>query len=509
MLKMPIIFSDHMVLQRRKPIAVWGEADAKKQVRVLLKKGAQVLTEARTASDEHGVWALSLPAVEAAWGLSLEITSGEDSITCHDVLIGEVWIAGGQSNMEYLLHFDAEKDAALAKPDNYNIRFFDYPKVSYEGAPEDYDFSQFGFWRQCRREELPWFSAAGYYFAERLEAALGIPVGIVGCNWGGSRACSWMDESYLKGTPGEIWLEEYRKGIDGLDHDAYRRAFLANPANDHSHPIPGACPKITYPGLTREEQIAAVAAQAEQSAGDPYAKLIGPVHPWRPCGLYHTMLEKIAPYTAKGVLWYQGESDEFHPDIYHQVLTCLIQNWRALWREELPFLLVQLAPFGAWMDCTGETYPILRRCQETVARTVPGVFLCSNSDNGMRWDIHPKHKRPVGERLALLARGHIYGENILCDAPVFCGVRRSDDTAVLQFKNAAGLHIKGDVVNALLVNGQPCSGTVENDCLIVPLPAADLWHIEFANTGYYEVNLYNAANIPAIPFVAELPSNEP
>lgn len=503
MLKMPMIFADHMVLQRQKPIAVWGEADPKKSVQVRLIKDAQVLSQEETVSDANGAWELCLPAVETAWGLRLEITSEEERLIYHDVLAGEVWIAGGQSNMEYLLYFDAEKDTALARPENPNIRFFDYPEVSYEGGLEDYDFSEFGFWRQCRQEELPWFSAAGYYFAERLEAALGIPIGIVGCNWGGTRACCWMDEAYLRGTPGEVWLEDYRKETEGLDRDDYRRAYRANPANDRSHRIPGDCPEMTYPGLTREEQLALMSAQAEQLA-DPYADLVGPDHPWRPCGLYHTMVEKIAPYTAKGVLWYQGESDDAHPHIYDQVLTKLIQNWRMLWRDELPFLVVQLAPFGTWMHCAGDAYPIVRKCQEAVAEAVPGVYLCSSSDSGMRWDIHPKHKRPIGERLALLARGHIYGEDILCDAPAFCGVSRRGGEAVLQFKNAAGLHIKGDAVNALLVNGQPCSGRVENDCLVISLPEGGMWRIEFANTGYYEVNLYNGANIPAVPFTAEL-----
>lgn len=148
---------------------------------------------------------------------------------------------------------------------------------------------------------------------------------------------------------------------------------------------------------------------------------------------------------------------------------------------------------------------MLRRCQEAVANTVPRVYLCSNSDAGMRWDIHPKRKRPVGERLALLARGYVYGESILCDAPVLRSAVRSGKEAVLRFKNADGLHLKGGgTANALLVNGQPCPARVDGDSLILSLPAAERWTVSLAGTPYYEVNLYNRANIPALPFAVEL-----
>ena len=231
-----------------------------------------------------------------------------------------------------------------------------------------------------------------------------------------------------------------------------------------------------------------------------YDGVIGPLHPCRPCALYHLMLEKAAPYTAKGVIWYQGESDSPHADIYDVVLSSMIRAWRRLWCEELPFLVVQLAPFEAWLGESGETYPTLRACQQRVAERVPGVYLCSSGDAGMPWDIHPKHKRPIGERLALLARGHVYGEDILCDAPVLKAVHREGSRVILSFEHGDGLVIRGDLLNALRVNGQVCPAKVEGECLVIDLPMAKHWKIEFAWQGYYEVNLYNAAGIPALPF---------
>ena len=505
MLKMPMIFSDHMVLQRRKPIAVWGDAAPNAAVRICLTKDGSVVAETNTTANGEGAWLAHLPSLEAAWGLELQIVSETECVSFQDVLVGEVWIAGGQSNMEYYLYFDAEKEEALQKEENPNVRFFDYPEIAYEEQLGQYEYPEHGFWHRCRSEELPWFSAVGYYFAEKVQEALDVPVGIVGCNWGGTRACCWMDKSYLEGTPGQVWLDQYYKSLEGVDLDAYRHWYRDNPANAQNHPIPGDYPIVLYPGMSREMQLQAMERMAQFGA-HPFMNLIGPDHHWRPCGLYETMLKKIVPYTAKGVIWYQGESDSEHPHLYTGVLSAMIRNWRDLWQDELPFLMVQLAPFGEWMNTSGVDYPIVRKCQEEVCATVPGTYLASSSDCGMEWDIHPKHKKPVGQRLALLARGHIYGEEILCDAPAFHYISRSGTDAVLHFKNAGGLHLKdGDeTVNALLVNGQAVTAKIEDNTVILSLPDADSWKIEFANTGYYEVNLYNGAGIPAMPFAVEL-----
>jgi sialate O-acetylesterase len=172
------------------------------------------------------------------------------------------------------------------------------------------------------------------------------------------------------------------------------------------------------------------------------------------------MLKKIAPFPLRGFLWYQGESDDVRASVYGTVLKRLIECWRNLWDEKLPFLLVALAPFGRWVSATGERFPLLRQQQETISKTVEAVWLASSSDAGMEWDVHPKHKKPIGTRLALLARGHIYGEDILCDPPEFLKAYRQADGIRLLFANADGLHIKGGKINALHLsdnNGNECT----------------------------------------------------
>ena len=239
MLKLPMIFSDHMVLQRGKPIAIWGWADAGATVHICLSEGDCIMSDAESCAIDTGAWRVALPPQDVARGLTLTVSDGSETISLTDVLIGEVWIAGGQSNMEYWLHFDAEKQVALNRPENPDIRFFDYPEISFEGELERYDYSDFGFWRHCNPKQLPWFSAIGYYFAERLQAALGVPVGIVGCNWGGTNAACWMDESDLRGGPGEVWLSEHEQRLAAMDQDDITSGTLPIIPTSRTTPFPG------------------------------------------------------------------------------------------------------------------------------------------------------------------------------------------------------------------------------------------------------------------------------
>ena len=499
MLKTARMFSDHMVLQRNKPIPVWGEAAPGAPVTVELD-GSRVQAQA----NENGHWLAYLPEREAGVGLCLQVRNGQEQQTFHDVCVGEVWLAGGQSNMEYLLGFEKHIDEVLAGEMNPEIRFFNYPQVTYEGQLEDYNYCNDGFWRCCTKADLPYFSAVGYYFALDVQKALDVPVGIIGCNWGGTPACAWMDNRYLEGTDGAVWLQEFEEATRNLDVEAYKSAFRANPGNDRTHQLENPFNiKIVKEGLTPQEQAQFLAAMPQMP--DPN----GPWYERRPGGLYETMLKKVHPYAVKGVIWYQGETDEKHPEEYKTVFSRMIRCWRDLWQEELPFLFVQLAPFGQWLACGSENYPTVRESQQWVSKEVPNTWMASIGDAGMQWDIHPKDKLPVGHRLALLARGHVYGQPILCDAPELEWAKKEGDRIFLHFTHAAGLHKTCDALQAMV--GIDASGEsreittarIENDTLILP-DCEDICALAFARTGYYEVNLYNAAGIPAKPFEVEL-----
>ncbi|WP_163194071.1 sialate O-acetylesterase [Clostridium thermarum] len=510
MLKTAMIFGDNMVLQRQKPIKIWGRGNAGKRITVTLKGKETVISNTTVGAD--GNWMIIFSSMEVERGLELEISDGIDTLVFHDINIGEVWLAGGQSNMEYWLEFDEDKNEVLNGPMNQDIRFFDYPDVSYEGQLDEHDYSSFGTWRKCTREDLPYFSAVGYYFAKELQENLDVPIGIVGCNWSGTSASAWMDTEYLKDNEGSAWLEAYEEAVKGLDLETYKEEFRRNPANNHSVPLKdmdNMARKFWYPGFSLEEQREMLRKDTEQE-GTVTMPVMGPYSEKRPGGLYETMLKKVAPYTIRGVIWYQGESDAVRPELYSIVFGKMIECWRNLWEDKLPFIFVQLAPFGEWLGSTGENYPVVRRQQELVSKTIPGTWMVSSSDAGMEWDIHPKRKKPIGMRLALCARGHVYGQDILCDPPEFSTAERFTGGVRINFKNGDGLYVKGDKVNALIItDGEgkeltPDQVTIEADGLLILGNLPENLTISFASTPYYEVNIYNKAHNPAKPFVVTL-----
>ena len=495
-----MIFQDSMVLQRRKPIRVWGKSDGDRTVKVYFC-GAE-----STAQSKNGRWEAVLPPMEACENEELVIRSGEEEIRIEDVAVGEVWIAAGQSNMEFYLRYDAERKEAEA---DHGIRIFDYPEVSYEGQLEEWDYSEFGFWRKCTEKDLDYFTAVGYYFARMIRKAYHIPVGIIGCSWGGTPACAWMSADYLKGTGGEIWLKEYTEQIQSIDMEEYERKFRSDPVNYRGKPFANPFQEKMMYGMTDEEFDAMMQSFAD--AGNAVILPTGPLSEKRPGGLYQTMVRRIAPYGNRGILWYQGETDDTHPDVYGTVLKNLIRCWRDLWKEELPFLIVQLAPFEYWNKDGRDIFPTIREKQEEVSRDMPGVWMASVMDCGMRRDIHPKRKRPVGERLALLARGHVYGESLLCDPPECTGIHVEDRSVKLCFSNAGeGMQIRGGELSAaeLTADGKRIleyeAETYED---ILEIKSGEICEnsiveIRFAMKDYCEVNLYNSAGLPAKPFFA-------
>lgn len=502
------IFGDHMVLQRDKPVRVWGESQIPQTIRVSID-GSQVASTQAGA----GPWQITLPPMQARRGLVLQI-AGQDQAECRtfqDVAIGEVWIAGGQSNMEFALEFDAEAKKVIPGAANPDIRFYDCPKIKFEGQEREDDLSRYGFWRPLNPANAPFYSAVGYYFASRLHERLQVPIGMVGCNWGGTTAATWLDESYLKEdeTLRTCW-QEYEDGLRNLDLAAYTaaekkgRAWSQNPLRRAvSRHIAKHTPRpLFYPLFT---------AIIQYSPSKPFP--LGPRDQNRPGGLYHTMVQKIAGYAARGVIWYQGETDDARAELYARLFSAVIRCWRNTWEDDLPFLFVQLAPYGYWLGFTAVNFHILREQQDQVSKSVPGAHMASIMDAGLERDVHPKHKRPVGERLALLARGKVYGEAILCEPPEPDSLKVENGRLVIAFRHAGdGLRVEGSRLKSLelLVDGQPVNDleiSVVDDTVIVRaggLAAAKELEVRLAYRNYAEVNLYNSASLPAKPFRRKL-----
>lgn len=505
MIQLPSIFQDNMILQRNKPIRLWGTTDIAQTISVYINETLMADTPAVTQS-----FCVELPPMEAAENINLTLQgSAGDTLVLRNVDIGEVWIAGGQSNMEFFLRYDAQGKEAIQKANDPHLRHYTVAQYAFDGEEND-GFKDDRFWNKwlsSKPENIQTVSAAGHYFAAKLRKELGVPIGIIGCNWGGTTASAWMEESLLENDPElSVYLDDYHKSIQSqnpstyIEDDRKQRGFksrLMDFMNFHiMKGIPVWLQRLWLPIIVKFP-----------------SPLPGARNQNRPGGLYYSMVSKIAGYRCRGVIWYQGESDAHHPDIYAKLFSSMISCWRSTWQEELPFLFVQLAPFGHSFGLRGDVYPVLRQQQEYVSKTVSHTWMASIMDVGMAHDIHPKQKKPVGERLALLALGKVYGKDLLCDAPEFARIEKHEDTVTLFFHHTgAGLFVHENDVNALEAFADrlpvsPLRITVRGNRLSLTSDtffSAKEIEIKLAWCAYCQVNLYNSAGLPAKPFAVKL-----
>lgn len=498
------VFQSGMLLQREKPIPIWGTARPGAEVTVSVQGKAWT-----GVADSTGTWFVSVGPLYASKSEELTVTEGKEQVLLSDVAVGDIFLAGGQSNMEFLMRYEQFFQEELSVCQNDVIRFYDVPECAYEGQERDFDYSNVGIWRKAGPESLDFFSAPGYYFAKRLHQALGIPVGIIGLNWGGTRSSAWMREDHAR----EICPEQaadFMSKLKGQTYESFLKTAGSNPMNDRGYSVWDPFSEFIMPRTPGPEEIGAFFAEMSSGGLDleRYMELPDPKH--YPGALYTHMVQKIAPFGVKGALWYQGESDddlEESPAHYAASLSALMSDWREAWGEALPFFIVQLPGFRSWLACQNRAFSLIRRAQQQVCDEDRQAYLCSISDLGEEWDIHPKNKRDVGLRLALLALEHLYGAEMEADPPVCREARRQGDRIILRFDHAgSGLSIRGDTVSALSVTGAgkpvPYTCTAEGGRLAVQLPENYDGPVEvsLAWTAWYRVNLYNSAGIPAIPF---------
>ena len=498
-----------MTLQRGKEVCVWGQSDSRTTVNVEIQgqRGSSV-------AGEDGVWSVMIPALQASEGEVMRIFTETEQLQYEDVAIGEVWVAGGQSNMEFWMRYEKYKEETMKELPKNRLRFYDVPEISYDGQIEEFDYSRQAIWRKATNEDLEYFSAVGYYFQRELESALDVPVAIIGCNWGGTVACAWMNPETVKKV-GPAWIENYKERTATLDMEEYWKEQHGNPMNNRGNMFADAFTEFVLPITRSAADAQAFFAQmgGEESFSEDISRYLSMIMPQSiPGSLYEHMVKTIAPYGISGFLWYQGESDDETPGMnvfYKDMLSGLISDWRTLWGDDtLPFMVVQLPGFEKWMDNNrSNEFPIIRQCQQAVVDTVKNTYLCSISDAGEQLDIHPKNKKVVGERLALLARKYAYGEEILADAPRMESVTRKKNVITITWKNAGdGIVVKGNKVEGLHVfageEEKAYTFAIEGNKLILNVEQAEEepLQVKFARTSWYQVNLYNSAGIPAIPF---------
>lgn len=525
-----MMFGEHMLLQREQEIPVWGRSVRGDVVTVTL--GGQK----QTTNAENGEWRVMFPPMEAAEHVTMTISSERtgENLVFRDVAIGEVWIAGGQSNMEFLLKYDEGIDQMCQTPDDPGFRYFRYPQANFTGCLEKEIYPDDGFWRMwTEAENRRMFSGPVAYMGRKLREALKVPVGFIGCNWGGTPASAWTAMEDLRANPAlEPVLQTYRESCGGLR--------LAEYYEISDQPEAGPSPELQEElerimmGIGLEEFFAKMEANPPRPEEMIYAPFVmGPRAAVRPAGLYETMLRKVAPYAARGVIWYQGEDDDARgwAGFFGESMKTLIHSWRKLWGRELPFLQVELAPFAGRGMTAAKDYPLIRRQQRQVMDQLDGVHNVCVMDAGDELNIHARNKRPAGERLARLARKYVYGEaELLADSPRFVRAERKEDQVWLYFSDCGdGLYlagersgaketVQGDANRQEEIPGDSLEVTVDGKAVH---PAVSVYgealvltdqmfadgrtiRIAFAEKNYCVDLLYNSAGLPAFPFTTDL-----
>lgn len=464
-LRVAAVFSDHMVLQRETPVAVFGTAPAGGRVVVDLMDD-QGVTVAQTmavaqAYGEHETeapWLAILPALPASGPYTLRVSHETNRLEFADVMIGEVWLAGGQSNMELELHTSEHGDEAIAAADDPLLRFYNTPKA---GRIDESAEAASG-WEPALAPQVAGMSAIAYHFGARLRAQLGadVAVGIIDCYIGGTSITSWMSRATLIGSDaGRPYVERYEATIAGKTEEQMRAEAdewqtVFDRWNNSVAAMKEANPGITQPQIDAE------------IGPCPWPPPVTPFSERRVSAPYEAMVRRVAPYTLRGFLWYQGEEDEAQCESYRELLGLLIEEWRTLWNlagyEEpavgyqadagagaLPFIVVQLPQ---WIDgqvaARGEDprhWPVIRAAQLDASETLDDVLLVCTMDCGEFDNIHPLDKATVGTRIADMALRGVYGRtDVEAESPRVVGVAPAAAGALdVTFTNARGLHWRG------------------------------------------------------------------
>lgn len=416
-MELPTIFSDDMVLQQDLPVLVWGRSDPGAAVTVRFA-GQSV----ETAADGEGNWSLSLGPLEASFeARELVVSSGTNKIVFRNVLVGEVWLASGQSNMGLEVRRGVDADIHILGANDPYLRL---NRVAYNPSPVPV-FSSRNPWKLDKPDAVEYFSAVGYQFARDLRKTLQVPVGIIMSSVGGTPSIAWTrTEAAARNPVLKAKLDEWDLALARYDEDL--------PAWE-----------LAYAAWREKEGVAEIDYENHKRKGAP-EKPEDANSSKRPGNLANGMINPIAGYTIRGVIWYQGEEDaQWDPANYGQRLRVMIEDWRKWWNADLPFGVVQLPDFMMTKtQPTNERWPRLRESQRRVAKDDPNTGLIVTIGLGEANDIHPPNKIPVGRRLARWALADVYGKLKLRGGPEIEHAVREGSSIILSFSQTGeGLHI--------------------------------------------------------------------
>ena len=479
---LPDVISDSMVLQQKQRVPIWGIADASETVTVRFAGQSK-----KTIASSEGKWLVKLDPMRGNATPATMIISGKNTIELTNILVGEVWLVAGQSNMQRLLSETANGEAAIAAADHPQIRLFNVSRqVAFKHAPPP-----LARWLVCSPQTVKEFSAAGYYFGVELEKELHVPIGLINSSYGGSQAEAWTPVEYLLASGDlrptvertRIWDEErprVRVAYDEALKKWRAEADKAVAAGARPSPSP------TVPDALREYRIAS--------------------------SIYNGMIAPLIPFYIRGAIWYQGESNEARAQQYELLLPTMIKAWRERWGEgNFPFGIVQLPSYRDQKpEPADEPWSHVREAQRRTAMNTANTGLIVTIEIGEARDIHPKNKLDVGKRMARWALVDVYGRKMTRSGPVFREAKITGSKIVVKFDEAgAGLKIRdGDKLDEFAIAGTDhkwhwasarivSKNTIEVWSDVVPQPVA----VRYAfNNNPRHPNLTNETGLPAAPF---------
>ena len=488
------LFGDNMVLQREMAVPIWGTADPGEAV--TLKIGD---AQASAQSDAQGKWMLKLPAMKANAKAQDLTISGKNTLTIKNVLVGNVWVCSGQSNMEFGLGgCNAPQDIAAADyPTLRRIRL-DHRAL---GRP---DRGVPGRWEVCTPGSAPGFTAVGFYFARRIQKETGLPIGLIDDSWGGTRIEPWIPPCGFQMEPSLANVVKEMKDRE----QAYRR--------DLGNSLP---------------EVEKWVARARRALATPKGEIPSPprvpdnpfTDPGFPTTLYNGMVHPVVPYAIKGALWYQGESNRGEGDEYYHKMRALVGGWRKVWNQgDFPFYFVQLANFEQVnQDPAGGNGWAKVRMAQSKSLLIPHTGMAVIIDVGEARDIHPKNKFDVGERLALWALKNEYGRKaIVCSGPLYKSMEVVDGKIRVRFDYTGGglmigkkddrqpaVEDQGGKLRRFAIAGEDkkwywADAAIDGETVVVsspdvPKPVAVRYAFSMNPEG---CNLYNKEGLPASPF---------
>lgn len=439
--QLPSFISDNMVLKQNSEAPIWGWAEPGTRVSVTPSWSNTVY---QTSADNKGEWFVKITTPAAGGPYSVIINKD----TLVNVMVGEVWICSGQSNMQWALNQSENPDEEILNANYPNIRLFYAARDNARIPNKDV----YGQWDECTSKTASTFSAVAYYFGKKLLKELNIPIGLIHVSWGGSTAQAWTNPEVLKTTAeGKFYLEKFNEKI-----------------------------KNTPPG------------ELPRNYRDPGANYFG-------------MIKPLIPYAISGVIWYQGENNVFEHQMYRNLFETMVGNWRSEWQlGDFPFYFVQLAPFKYSQNHVGAALRDAQRKSLEITNTGMAVTL----DIGNPDDIHPKNKKDVGERLSLWALAKTYGKNnLVYSGPIYKSMKVEGNKIRIGFEHVgSGLYCKGEKLTHFTIAGNdkvfhPATAVIINDNILVSSDAVKKpVAVRYAFENDDEPNLFNKENLPASTF---------